>query len=267
MSLLERLHDIEARLGRVRDERWGARTLDLDLLLYGEEVRRTPQIIVPHPRLSFRRFALVPAVEVAPWSLDPLTNMTVNELLASLDRRPSLVAVAAADPDDAEAVALASDVHARIVEALGAEPLRRVDPGGVPTSDFPTHPRDRRFAEIRAAAHRASESRWTHAGLGDRWLAADFALDLDLRRASAMEASEPRAHDGLWKGAWNLFTYERAAEAAVDRALAPTFVVLIGREAAAIRDGGYPRPVLIPESTEAAAIVSEVVVTCQATRA
>ncbi|MDG3006852.1 2-amino-4-hydroxy-6-hydroxymethyldihydropteridine diphosphokinase [Paludisphaera mucosa] len=267
LSLLERLHEVEARLGRVRDERWGARTLDLDLLLYGQEVRRTPQITVPHPRLPFRRFALVPAVEIAPWSLDPLTNMTVNELLASLDRRPSLIAVAAANPDDAGAVELASEVHSRIVQALGAESLRRDALKGDPPSGFPAHPRDRLFAEVRAAAHRMPESKWRQSGLGDRWLAADFALDLELRRAASMEASEPAVDEGRWKGVWNLFTYERAAAAAVDRALTPTFVVLIGREAAAIRDGGFPRPVLVPESSDPAAIVAEAVVACHATRA
>lgn len=266
LSLLERLHDIEARFGRVRDERWGARTLDLDLLLYGQEVRRTPQIVVPHPRLAFRRFALVPAVEAAPWSLDPLTNLTVNELLANLDRRPSLVAVAAADPDDAESVALASEVHAGVVAALGAEPLRKGGAAEVPSGP-PSHPRDRRLAEVRALAHRASESRLARAGLGDRWLAADFSLDLDLRRAAAMESDAAATEGGAWKGVWHLFTYERAAAAAVDRALPPTFVVLLGRDAAAIRDSGFPRPVLVPESTDPAAIVAEVVVACQATRA
>ncbi|WP_165251887.1 2-amino-4-hydroxy-6-hydroxymethyldihydropteridine diphosphokinase [Paludisphaera soli] len=266
LTLLERLHEIEARLGRVRDERWGSRTLDLDLLLYGQEVRRTPQVVVPHPRLTFRRFALVPAVEIAPWSLDPLTNLTVNELLANLDRRPSLVAVAA-HPDDPEAVELASKVHEGLVEALDAEPIRRADLRGDAEWGSPAHPRDRLFAEVRAIAHRMPMSRWAHAGLGDRWLAADFSLDLDVHRAEAMEAGEPRADHGLWKGVWNLFTYERAAESAVDRALPPTFVVLIGRDAHAIREAGFPRPVLVPESTDPAAIVAEAVVTCRATRA
>lgn len=262
LSLLERLHDIEAKFGRVREERWGARTLDLDLLLYGQEVRRTPHLSLPHPRFAFRRFALLPAVEVAPWSLDPLTNMTVNELLANIDRRPSLVAVCAANPDDPAAVEAAAKVHAGVAEGLGAERLRRRDLQSA-TSAHPADPRDRAFAEVQALARRMPESKWLESGLGDRWVAADFSLDLDLRRAAAID--DGRSHEG-WKEAWNLFTYERAAHAAVDHALAPTFVVLIGPEAASIRDSGFPRPVYVPEATDPAEIVGEVVVTCHATR-
>ena len=266
LSLLERLHAIEARLGRVREERWGARTLDLDLLLYGQEVRRTPQVTLPHPRLPFRRFALVPTVEIAPWMVDPLTGRTVNELLGDLDRRPSLVAVAAADPDDPAAVALASEVHAGVVKALEADPLRRAEDQGATSSDYPSDLRDRTLAAVQAAALRIAEWKWAKRELGDRWVAADFSLDLALQRALAIPAAEG-APVGGWKAAWNLFTYERAARAAVEQALAPTFVVLIGRDAAAIRDGGFPRPVLVPQSSDPAAIVEEIVVTCHATRA
>lgn len=265
LSLLERLHAIEEKLGRVRDERWGARTLDLDLLLYGQEVRRTPQITVPHPRLPFRRFALVPTVEIAPWMLDPLTGRTVNELLGDLDRRPSLVAVSAADPDDASAVALASEVYAGLVRALDADPLRRADDQRIPSSDHPSDTRDRAFAEIQAAATRIAEWKWEKRTLGDRWVAADFSLDLALRRALAMPSAG--AEQGGWKAVWHHFTYERAAYAAVERALPPTFVVLVGRDAAAVRDGGFPRPVLVPESADPSKIVEEIVVACHATRA
>ena len=264
LSLLERLHDVEARFGRVRDERWGARTLDLDLLLYGQEIRRTPQLTLPHPRLPFRRFALLPTVEVAPWSLDPLTNMTVNELLASLDRRPSLVAISAANPDDPAAVELASEVHAGVVKALGAEPLLRGDLQSATTA-HPGDPRSRALDVVKAVARRMPEAKWLESGLGDRWLAADFTLDLDLRRAAAIDV-DGSSHES-WTETWNPFTHEHAARTAVDHALAPTFVVLIGRGAADIRDGGFPRPVYVPEATVPAEIVAEVVVTCHATRA
>lgn len=266
LTLLERLHAIEAKLGRVRDERWGARTLDLDLLLYGQEVRRTPQLTLPHPRLPFRRFALVPTVEVAPWMLDPLTGRTVNELLGDLDRRPSLVAVSAADPDDPAEVALASEVHGGLVRALSADPLRWADDRQSTSSDYPADLRERTLAAVQAAALRVSGWKWEKRGLGDRWVAADFSLDLSLRRALEIPAAAVDARGG-WQAAWNLFTYERAARAAVEGALPPTFVVLIGREAAAIRDGGFPRPVLVPETADPAKIVEEILVACHATRA
>lgn len=218
LTLLERLHAIEARLGRVRDERWGARTLDLDLLLHGQEIRRTPQITLPHPRLPFRRFALVPTVEIAPWMLDPLTNKTVNELLENLDRRPSLVAVSAADPDDPAESALAAEIHAGLVRALGAEPLRWGDRPTASSSAHPADPRDRAFAAIQAEAHRASARSWEARQLGDRWVAADFSLDLAMRRALATPAADAEPHG--WKAVWRRHAYERAARAAVDQALA-----------------------------------------------
>jgi 2-amino-4-hydroxy-6-hydroxymethyldihydropteridine diphosphokinase len=66
-ALLERLLSVERDLGRVRDgRRWGPRTIDLDLLLYGDRVVDEPGLQVPHPRLQERTFALVPLAELAP---------------------------------------------------------------------------------------------------------------------------------------------------------------------------------------------------------
>jgi 2-amino-4-hydroxy-6-hydroxymethyldihydropteridine diphosphokinase len=65
-ELLDRLLDIERRMGRVRRERFGPRTIDLDLLLYGDEVVEEPGLTVPHPRLKERRFALEPLSDLDP---------------------------------------------------------------------------------------------------------------------------------------------------------------------------------------------------------
>jgi len=65
-ALLGVLLDVERRLGRVRDERWGPRTIDLDLLLYGDAVVDEPGLTVPHPRLCERAFALEPLLELDP---------------------------------------------------------------------------------------------------------------------------------------------------------------------------------------------------------
>jgi 2-amino-4-hydroxy-6-hydroxymethyldihydropteridine diphosphokinase len=70
-ELLERLLAIEQSLGRVRRERFGPRTIDLDLLLYGDEVLDEPGLTVPHPRLHERRFALEPLAELAPGLVIP----------------------------------------------------------------------------------------------------------------------------------------------------------------------------------------------------
>ena len=83
-ELLEALLDVERRLGRVRTgERWGPRTIDLDLLLYGERVVDEPGLTVPHPRLHERRFALEPLAELAPEAYVPGRG-SVAELLAAL---------------------------------------------------------------------------------------------------------------------------------------------------------------------------------------
>jgi 2-amino-4-hydroxy-6-hydroxymethyldihydropteridine diphosphokinase len=84
-ELLDVLLDIEQRLGRVRGERYGPRTIDLDLLLYGEVVVDEPGLAVPHPRLHERRFALEPLAELAPDALVPGRG-TASRLLAALDR-------------------------------------------------------------------------------------------------------------------------------------------------------------------------------------
>lgn len=65
-ELLERLLSVEHKMGRVRNERWGPRVIDLDLLLYGDQVICEPDLVVPHPRLMERAFVLIPLAEIAP---------------------------------------------------------------------------------------------------------------------------------------------------------------------------------------------------------
>jgi 2-amino-4-hydroxy-6-hydroxymethyldihydropteridine diphosphokinase len=85
-ELLARLLEIERRLGRVRGggPRFGPRTIDLDLLLYGDETVDEPGLTVPHPRLAERRFALEPLVELDP-ELEVPGHGSVQALLAGLE--------------------------------------------------------------------------------------------------------------------------------------------------------------------------------------
>jgi 2-amino-4-hydroxy-6-hydroxymethyldihydropteridine diphosphokinase len=83
-ELLETLLRIERELGRVRSGRWGPRTLDLDLLVYGDEIVDEPGLRVPHPRIHERRFALEPLAELDPALVVPEQG-AVSELLAALD--------------------------------------------------------------------------------------------------------------------------------------------------------------------------------------
>ncbi|MGI4734306.1 MAG: 2-amino-4-hydroxy-6-hydroxymethyldihydropteridine diphosphokinase [Janthinobacterium lividum] len=82
-ALLAACFATEQQAGRQRQQRWGARTLDVDILLYGPEIIATPTLTVPHPALPARRFALVPLAEIAPQLRHPQLHLTIAELLAT----------------------------------------------------------------------------------------------------------------------------------------------------------------------------------------
>jgi 2-amino-4-hydroxy-6-hydroxymethyldihydropteridine diphosphokinase len=82
-AVLERCHGLEAAFGRVRGELWGPRTLDLDLIIYGDEVSNTPGLTLPHPRAHERAFVLAPWHDADPEALLPGWG-PVADLLASI---------------------------------------------------------------------------------------------------------------------------------------------------------------------------------------
>ncbi|MDI3338236.1 2-amino-4-hydroxy-6-hydroxymethyldihydropteridine diphosphokinase [Defluviimonas aestuarii] len=105
-GLLAALHRIEAEAGRTREIRWGARTLDLDLLIYGDTVMpdsdtqkawmalplekqkqdAPDRLILPHPRLQDRGFVLIPLAEIAPAMIHPVTGLSVAEMVSALSK-------------------------------------------------------------------------------------------------------------------------------------------------------------------------------------
>jgi 2-amino-4-hydroxy-6-hydroxymethyldihydropteridine diphosphokinase len=86
-ALLDELQAIEREAGRERPYTGAARTLDLDLILFGDHIIDEPQLAVPHPRFRERRFVLEPLAEIGEGLVDPVTGRTVAELLLDI-RRP-----------------------------------------------------------------------------------------------------------------------------------------------------------------------------------
>ena len=81
-DLHEACKGLELAQGRVHRDQWREREIDIDVILYGDEVIESDRLTVPHPRMRDRRFVLVPATEIAPDLVDPATGCSMRELLA-----------------------------------------------------------------------------------------------------------------------------------------------------------------------------------------
>ncbi|HMB95435.1 MAG TPA: 2-amino-4-hydroxy-6-hydroxymethyldihydropteridine diphosphokinase [Tepidisphaeraceae bacterium] len=86
-ALLDRMIEIEQSLGRDHHEKWESRTIDLDLLLYGDQIISSQPLIVPHPLMHERRFVLQPLSEIAPEVVHPTLQMTISGLLEDLAKK------------------------------------------------------------------------------------------------------------------------------------------------------------------------------------
>jgi 2-amino-4-hydroxy-6-hydroxymethyldihydropteridine diphosphokinase len=84
-ALLQALQTVENAMGRVRAEKWGPRIIDLDILLFGENVIDGVDLTVPHPELHRRRFVLVPLCELAAEAIHPTVGVSMRTLLSRLD--------------------------------------------------------------------------------------------------------------------------------------------------------------------------------------
>jgi len=85
-ELLDRLQTVEARFGRRRHRRWGARTLDLDILLWDGGIHASPRLNIPHPAFADRGFVLAPLCAIAARWRDPMSGLSVGQLAARVRR-------------------------------------------------------------------------------------------------------------------------------------------------------------------------------------
>jgi 2-amino-4-hydroxy-6-hydroxymethyldihydropteridine diphosphokinase len=79
--LLQKILSIEIEMGRVREEKWGPRIIDIDILFYQDSIINTPTLTVPHPGIPTRRFTLLPLYEIAPLLEHPVLNKNISTLL------------------------------------------------------------------------------------------------------------------------------------------------------------------------------------------
>lgn len=260
-ALHRRLRELETEAGRVRHVRWGERTLDLDLLLFGDQVHCSAELTLPHPRMPVRRFVLAPLAEIAPELVDPMTGRTILDLLAHLDRRPSYLALDGNDPQ------LTSAVFRELTTALRAEPLA-ADALEVPSWPVAHSPAAdlQRGLETKALALDPAE--WPADRLAGRWLVSDFCLDLDERRRlqASLNGTLDEPAPGT-RSSREQADRQRETYYSIRGALSPTFAVILGRPPSlrrAARQADFP--LLWIDSTDPAAICEEILAACAATR-
>ena len=84
MALLTLGKGIESKLGRISGKRNAPRTIDIDILFYGDQIIETPELVIPHPRLTERAFVLVPLAQIVPDLVHPVNGKTIKELLKGI---------------------------------------------------------------------------------------------------------------------------------------------------------------------------------------
>jgi 2-amino-4-hydroxy-6-hydroxymethyldihydropteridine diphosphokinase len=120
LQILVQLQHVENSLGRVRDIRWEARPIDLDLLLFDEQIlMQPPHLVLPHPRLALRRFVLAPAAEIAGDWRHPQIGWTIAQLLQHLDTEKNYAAITGFPDGAIERLLRAAPIQALTTARLG----------------------------------------------------------------------------------------------------------------------------------------------------
>jgi 2-amino-4-hydroxy-6-hydroxymethyldihydropteridine diphosphokinase len=84
-ELLKFIDEVEDKVGRIKRFRWGPREIDIDIIFYGDQVYRSSDLVIPHPRFRERDFVLQPLVDLSSDLIDPMSEQTVKQLLDKLD--------------------------------------------------------------------------------------------------------------------------------------------------------------------------------------
>jgi 2-amino-4-hydroxy-6-hydroxymethyldihydropteridine diphosphokinase len=222
-SLFAALEKIETALGRRRGQRWAARAIDLDLLLYGDLVIDSPSLEVPHPRMAFRRFVLEPAAEVAADMVHPTIGWTIGRLLAHVES--ALPYIAHLGMPGSGKTALATRVAGHFGGRFLADPATRslaLEPAGS-TAGGPALAREIEFLDRRARL--LDKKTWP----GDKVLAAsDFYLEQGLAYARLLLT----AADGV--------AFDEAMAAARAQVVLPKLLVVLDTPPAGRRSAASP---------------------------
>lgn len=195
-ALFARLRAIESEFGRTRDEWWGSRTLDLDLLLYGDLRLETPALTIPHPHLALRRFVLEPAQEIAADMVHPVSGWTIGRLWENLRSGIGYVAITGAIGAGKSSLARAivqKTACALIEESLDDESLTR----------FYASPKERaRETESRFLTQRADALKDVAriAPTAEQLVVSDFWFDQSLAFASVwLDSADLAAYRDVWE--------------------------------------------------------------------
>lgn len=150
-KLLALLHAVESEFGRERTIHWGPRRLDLDLILYAQDIIDDDRLVVPHPACWYRRFVLQPAAEIAGDMIHPLLDESIDQLFRRLCDRPIRIAI--------ETVSTAISVR-ELIDVL----RQQFDPAELEWSDGNCPDQEIKFAVVRVDAASNRNTKRTQPG-------------------------------------------------------------------------------------------------------
>ncbi len=258
-ELLGVTQGIENELGRVRTVRWGERTLDLDLLIFGSKFVDEPDLKLPHPRLAVRRFVLEPLAEIAPDVVDTMTHQRVDDLLANLDRRPRLLML------DTSVIRHDPRMHLKVAECLNGQPISLRALGADPSEMPPRIGWERhhdylgKLETLRLA--------WVGGSIvRDDWSVCNFAFhtgDFQITNSASflIEAADLVVKSAVTASP-RLWFQIQFARRQVDLPY-PTMTVTCDASNHPRKPGCGGVPIYRPEATDPVAIVAEVVAVCR----